>query len=236
MYKKVLEHRYDDWHDCFLAAVVYYLDSARGGEENHLRRLEEAVAVTGFGNKMLKFNGIKVTLDGVPATFTAALREPYKLNPNTCGSSIWTQDEITAFVCKGNELGWQFSIHTIDDRAADMALEAFETANTQKPLADMRNYLIHYVMPQEDHWPKMKTMNINVTMQPTIVSELGEVPALFEKQEHWNQGAGLVFKNGILCGGTSDCFVASPDPIKGIYYVVIRLDITTGETLTRNAT
>ena len=82
----------------------------------------------------------------------------------------------------------------------------------------------------------MKTMNINVTMQPTIVSELGEVPALFEKQAHWNQGAGLVFKNGILCGGTSDCFVASPDPIKGIYYVVIRLDITTGETLTRNTT
>ena len=57
MYKEVLEHRYDDWHDCFLAAVVYYLDSARGGEEDHLRRLEEAVAVTGFGNEMLKFNG-----------------------------------------------------------------------------------------------------------------------------------------------------------------------------------
>ena len=215
----------------YRANLMYYLDSARGGKEYHLRRLEEAVAVTGFGNEMLKFNGIKVTLDGVPATFTAALRKPYKLNPNTCGSSIWTQEEITVFVCKANELGWQFGIHTIGDRAVDMALEAFETANAQKPLADRRDYLIHYVMPQEDHWPKMKAMNINVTMQPTIVSELDEAPALFEKQARWNQGAGLMFKSGILCGGSSDCPVVSPDPIKGMYYAVTRLDITTGEIL-----
>lgn len=86
-------------------------------------------------------------------------------------------------------------------------------------------------MPQEDHWLKMKAMNINVTMQPTIVSELGEAPALFEKQARWNQGAGLMFKNGILCGGSSDCPVVSPDPIKGMYYAVTRLDITTGEIL-----
>lgn len=70
-----------------------------------------------------------------------------------------------------------------------------------------------------------------VTMQPTIVSTLGEAPALFEDQARWNQGAGLMFKNGIICGGSSDCPVVSPNPLRGMHYAVTRLDVTTGQVL-----
>lgn len=215
----------------YRANLMFYLDSAFGDKEYHLRRLNEACTVTGFGNEMLKLNGVKVTLDGIPATFTAAMREPYKLNPESTGSSVWTQEEITAFVCKAHELGWQFGIHTIGDRAADMAITAFEEANKISPIQDRRDYLIHYVLPHEDQWDKMKELNINVTMQPTIVSTLNESPVFFEKQARWNQGAGLMFKNGILCGGSSDSPVVSPDPIRGMYYAVTRLDEATGNIL-----
>lgn len=215
----------------FRANLMFYLDSSAGDKEYHLRRLEEACTITGFGNEMLKLNGVKVTLDGVPPTFTAAFREPYKLDPTTTGSSVWTQDEITAFVCKANELGWQFGIHTIGDRAADMAIAAFEEANKQKPFNDTRNYLIHYVLPHEDQWGKMKELGLCVAMQPTIVSTMNESPVFFEDQARWNQGAGLMFKNGIICGGSSDSPVVTPDPILGMYYAVTRLDIHTGKIL-----
>ncbi len=93
-------------------------------------------AITGFGNDMLKFNGVKVTLDGVPATFTSLMRKPYRNNPETYGSTVWTKEEITAFVCKANELNWQFGIHAIGDATEDMALEAFAAAHKQKPITD----------------------------------------------------------------------------------------------------
>lgn len=215
----------------FRSNLMFYLDSASGNKEYHLRRLDEAVAVTGFGNDMLKLNGVKVTLDGIPATYTAAMREPYKTNPESCGSSVWTQEEITAFVCKAQEKGWQFGIHTIGDRAADMAINAFEEANKISPVQDRRHYLIHYVFPRDDQFERMKKLNINVTMQPTIVSRMGEAPLLFEEQANRNQSAGLMFKNGIICGGSSDSPVVSPDPIAGMYYAVTRLDETTGNVL-----
>ncbi len=215
----------------FRANLMYYLDSARGDAAFHLRRLEEAEYVTGFGNPFVKINAIKVTLDGVPSMFTAAMRRPYKLDPTTTGPSIWTQDEITAFVCKANEKNWQFGIHVTGDRAADMAIEAFEAADRQKPIADKRDYLIHYVLPQEDQWDRMKKLNINVTMQPTIASTLGEAPGLYDDQARVNQGAGLMFKNGIICGGSSDCPVVTPNPLTGMYYAVTRLDETSGNVL-----
>ncbi len=210
----------------YRANLMYYLDSAAGDMEYHLRRLDEACTVTGFGNDMLKLNAVKVTLDGIPATFTAMMREPYKMDTSTCGSSVWTQEEITAFVCKAHEKGWQFGIHTIGDKATDMALEAFEAANKISPVWDRRHYLIHYVFPHEDQWDTMRRLNIGAAMQPTIVSCLGEAPLLYEEQARRNQGAGLLFKNGLICGGSSDSPVVSPDPILGMYYAVTRIDET----------
>ena len=90
--------------------------------------------MTGFGDDMLKLNGVKVTLDGIPATYTALMREGYKTRPDYCGSSVWSQDEITAFVCKAQELGWQFGIHTIGDAAEDMALNALKRRTKSAPL------------------------------------------------------------------------------------------------------
>lgn len=215
----------------YRANMMFYLDSANGNAAYHLNRLDEMVCVSGFGNDMLCLNGVKVTLDGIPATFTAAMRKPYKLKPDSCGSSVWSQEEITNFVCKAQEKGWQFGIHTIGDRAADMALEAFEAANKISPVWDRRHYLIHYVFPQDDQFEIMKSLNIGTPMQPTIVSEMGESPALFEEQARRNQSAGLMFKNGIICGGSSDSPVVSPNVINGMYYAVTRKDMLTGNVL-----
>lgn len=217
----------------YRANLMLYLDSAMGGKDYHLRRLDEACTVTDFGDDMLKLNGIKVTLDGVPATYTSLMRKPYRKNPSTYGSTVWTKEEITAFVCKANELGWSFGIHTIGDATEDMAIAAFEEAHKQKPINEMRNYLIHYCIPHEDQFDKMKAMNINVTQQPTIACTLGEYKNMDYQPEDElrNQGSGLMFKNGIICGGSSDCPVVTCDPIEGMYHAVTRIDETCGEVL-----
>lgn len=215
----------------YRANLMFYLDSAYGDKETHLRRLEEMDCVTGFGDDMLKLNGVKVTLDGIPATYTALMREGYKTRPDYCGSSVWTQDEITDFVCKAQELGWQFGIHTIGDAAEDMALNAFEAASKISDVRPRHHYLIHYQFPHDDQFPRMREMNIGATVQPTLVSTMGEAPQFYEEQAMRIQSPGMLFANGIVCGGGSDSPVVPPDPMMGMYYAITRLDETTGGTL-----
>lgn len=217
----------------FRANLMWYCDSAYGDVDCHLKRMEEMDFFTGFGDDMLKLNGVKVTLDGIPATYTALMREGYKTRPDYCGSSVWSQDEITKLVCKAQELGWQFGIHTIGDAATDMALNAFEEASKIGDVKPRHHYIIHYQFPHEDQWPRMREMGIGATVQPTIVSTMGEAPQFYEEQALRIQSPGLLFKNGIICGGGSDSPVVPPDPIMGMYYAITRLDETTGNILSK---
>ena len=210
----------------YRANLMFYLDSAYGDRETHLRRLEEMDCVTGFGDDMLKLNGVKVTLDGIPATYTALMREGYKTRPDYCGSSVWSHEDIVAFVCEAHKRGWQFGIHTIGDKAIDWALDAFEAANEISSTQDRHHYLIHYQFPHEDNWPRMKALNVGATVQPTLVSTMGEAVDFYPEQAEIIQSPGLLFKNGVICGGSSDSPVVPPDPMMGMYYAITRLDET----------
>lgn len=215
----------------FRANVMWYCDSSYGDVDCHLKRMEEMDFYTGFGDDMLKLNGVKVTLDGIPATYTALMREGYKTRPDYCGSSVWSQEEITKLVCKAQELGWQFGIHTIGDAAEDMALNAFEEASKISDVRPRRHYLIHYQFPHEDQFPRIKEMGVGITVQPTLVSTMGEAPLFYEEQAMRIQSPGMLFDNGIVCGGGSDSPVVPPDPMMGMYYAITRLDETTGSVL-----
>lgn len=218
----------------YRANLMFYLDSAYGDRETHLRRLEEMDCVTGFGDNMLKLNGVKVTLDGIPASYTSLMRRPYKTKPDTYGSTVWSEEDITAFVCKATELGWQFGIHTIGDATSDMALRAFKKANdTVGPIWDLHDYLIHYNFPHEDQYELMRELNISAALQPTLVSTMGETAMYYEDQKQTVQSPGICFKNGIIAGGSSDSPVVTPDAVTGMYYAITRLDETSGEILSK---
>lgn len=218
----------------YRANLMFYLDPQFGSFEDNMRRLEEMDCVTGFGDDMLKLNGCKVTLDGITAAFTAAMkRREYRQRPGFYGDTMYTEEEITALVCKATELGWQFGIHTIGDMSEDRALHAFQEANKIRPVKELRHYLIHYQLPYEDQWPIMKELGVGVCLQPTLVSIMGEEPLFWPEQAERFQSPGLMFKEGIIAGGSSDSPVATPDPMLGMYYAITRLDETTGNILSR---
>ena len=136
-------------------------------------------------------------------------------------------------MCKATELGWQFGIHTIGDASEDRALHAFQEANKIRPVKELRHYLIHYQLPYEDQWPIMKELGVGVCLQPTLVSQMGEEPLFWPEQVERFQSPGLMFSNGIIAGGSSDCPVVTPDPLLGMYYAITRVDETTGKTLSK---
>ena len=113
----------------------------------------------------------------------------------------------------------------------DRALHAFQEANKIRDIRPLRHYLIHYVLPYEDQWPIMRELGIGVCMQPTIVGTMGESAVFHESQAMINQAAGLMFKNHILVGGSSDSPVVTPDPMLGMYYAITRHDEVGGGTI-----
>ncbi len=208
----------------YRAGMMYYLDTATGSVSQHLRRLDEGVCITGFGDSMLKLNGIKITLDGVPGAKTACMRKPYKEDPSTCGFTTVPEEDLIQMVTKSHKYGWQVGIHTIGDKAADVALAGFTEADKISPAQERRHYLIHHPFPAPDQLEPMKKLNVGVAVQPTIMHLLGESAILHEEMAHQNVPCKTYFDNGIIAGGSSDAPVVPFDPFLGMWAAVTRLD------------
>lgn len=215
----------------FRANLMFYLDSAFGDAKTHLRRLDEMCCTTGFGDDMLKLNGVKVTLDGTPSAHTALLRDSYPGMPGFHGTSTWSQEEIAAFVVAATELGWQFGIHCTGDATADLALNAFKEASRHADIASRHDYLIHFVLSHPDQWETVRRLGLGVTMQPTIACQMGEWPMFSDAIAKRYMAPGLMLKQHIICAGSSDAPVVDPNPLLGMYYAITRRDEKTGTIL-----
>lgn len=208
--------------------MMFYLDKAIGDVPYHLRRIDEMVATTGFGNDMIKINGIKITLDGIPATGTAYMREPYEHMPETCGYTTLTQEEMIEIGKRAAKYNWQIGVHTIGDKAADVALAAFKAAYEVSGDIDSRHYLIHHPFPCDDQIELMKEMNVGVTVQPTIFSKLGEETILDKRKADLNVPCKKYFDAGIIIGGSTDFPVVHCNPFYGMYAAVTRKTVASG--------
>lgn len=202
--------------------MMFYLDKAIGDVPYHLNRIKEMVCVSGFGDDMLKMNGIKITYDGIPATGTAYMRQNYLHMPETRGYTTITADEIKEVCRYASKYNWQVGVHTIGDAAMSEALDAFEAGGEDKDNKQNRNYIIHAVYPREDMIPRFKAMNVSVTLQPTIMGTMGEEAILRPEDAAVNQPAGWYFKEGITCGGSSDFPVVDCNPFKGMCHAICR--------------
>jgi predicted amidohydrolase YtcJ len=203
--------------------MMFYLDKAIGDVPYHLNRIYEMPCVTGFGNDMLQLNGIKVTLDGVPASGTAYMRRNYEHMPDTRGYTTISQDEISEVCRYAARYNWQVGIHTIGDAAMDTALTAFEEGKKERDNTGRRNYLIHALLPHDDMLPKMKKCNVAVTLQPTIFGYLGDEAILADDLAELNTPAGYYFDHGIICGGSSDYPVVDCNPFVGMAKAMSRI-------------
>jgi predicted amidohydrolase YtcJ len=201
--------------------MMFYLDKALGDVGYHLRRIREMTAVTSFGDEMLKFNGIKVTLDGIPATGTAAMRQPYEHLPETSGYTTITEEEMLEVARESANCNWQIGVHCCGDRSADVAIKAFIEAYKVNP-SDARHYIIHHAVYQPDQLPLMRQYDIPITVQPTISWQMGEQPLIGAEMESRYQQFKVFTDAGVLVAGSTDAPVVSCNPFLGMYGAITR--------------
>jgi predicted amidohydrolase YtcJ len=116
---------------------------------------------------LFKAGAIKIELDGVVETQTAAMLAPYANSPDS-GTPAMDADAFNKLVRLLDAGGWQVMTHAVGDRAVNMALTAYEHAVRSNPLPDRgrRHRIEHADTVDAYDLPRFGALGVIASMQP----------------------------------------------------------------------
>jgi predicted amidohydrolase YtcJ len=134
---------------------------------------------------LFKAGAIKIELDGVVETQTAAMLSPY-VNSTDSGTPAIDADEFNKLVRLLDASGWQVMTHAVGDRAVNMALTAYEHAVRSNPLPDRgrRHRIEHAETVDSYDLPRFGALGVVASLQPYTGNP---VPA---RVELWSKSVG----------------------------------------------
>ena len=109
---------------------------------------------------------VKMMIDGVVESHTAAMLEPYSDDPSTKGKLFWDPDKYKAAVAELDKRGLQLFTHAIGDYAVRTALDAYENAQTVNHTQDRRPRIEHIETIAAADIPRFGKLGVSASMQP----------------------------------------------------------------------
>ena len=182
------------------------------------------------GDEWVRIGGIKMAIDG---GFEGGwMREPYAEPWGEGGTYFGVHVDRAAFVAavrEANRLGWRVATHAVGDAAIDLALDAYEAANVDRPIAGRRWAIEHGFIARADQFPRMKTLGLVISAQdhlylagPSLVSYWGP-----QRAARTTPMRDYLDRGFIVAGGTDSAVVPYP-PLWAIYHFVTRNTISGG--------
>ena len=171
---------------------------------------------------------VKMMLDGVFETGTAAMLSPYL---DRCGHATANHgltfinpDTLPGYVAELDARGFQVHFHALGDGAVRAALDALEGARSG---ADLRHHLAHIQIVHPDDLPRFAALGVVANAQPLWacyepqMTEL-TVPFLGPERTAWQYPFGALHRLGTRLAFGSDWPVSSPDPLQELHVAVNR--------------
>lgn len=112
-----------------------------GPTEKDFQAYAEASAK--YHDHWLAVRGVKLMLDGVIDSGTAAMLDPYEEQKGNKGKLFWKPDDYIKAVIELSRRGIPVSTHAIGDRAIRLALEAYEKALKESGHSELRHKIEH---------------------------------------------------------------------------------------------
>lgn len=178
---------------------------------------------------------VKIMLDGVAETFTAAMLEPYldrcgHPTANT-GLTFVSGDLLRHVVTSLDAAGFQVHFHALGDRAVREALDAVAAARAGNGTSGRRHHLAHLQVVHPDDVPRFRRLGATANLQAlwaTHEPEMDEltIPFLGEPRSGWQYPFGDLFRSGATLAMGSDWPVSSPDPLAAVHVAVNRVAAT----------
>lgn len=119
-----------------------------------------------FSNDWISAGVVKLCLDGVIESHTAAMLEPYSDDPSLKGALFWDPEKYKAAVAELDKHGFQLFTHAIGDSAVRLALDAYEEAQTRNHKHDHRPRIEHIETVSAADIPRFGKLGVIASMQP----------------------------------------------------------------------
>ena len=114
----------------------------------------------------LRVAPIKLYIDDVIETWTAAFFEPYANRPGERGDTFWEPAEFAELLIDLERRGFQCHIHSMGDRGIRTVLDAIEAARRANGPGDRRHMMIHTECPSEQDIARFAELGVIPGMQP----------------------------------------------------------------------
>ncbi|WP_278924187.1 amidohydrolase [Pseudophaeobacter profundi] len=135
--------------------------------EMELSELDRASAMTrDFVGDTLCCGFVKIFLDGVIASGTAVMIDPYANRPGHRGDMLFTREDFIAAAVEIDRRGMQIAIHAIGDAAVRLALDGYEAAAKANGPRDRRHRIEHVEMLHPDDLGRFAELGVVASMQP----------------------------------------------------------------------
>src|ERR1700722_11337321 len=143
--------------------IAYFLDPPELRPKD-LAAIEDARKK--YTGDWLSAGVVKMMIDGVVESHTAAMLEPYSDDASTKGKLFWDPDKYKAAVAELDKRGLQLFTHAIGDYAVRTALDAYENAETVNHTEDRRPRIEHIETVTAADIPRFGKLGVIASMQP----------------------------------------------------------------------
>ncbi len=203
--------------------AAVYVDPSRGPEQ-----LDEIVALRErFGAGQLRVNAIKLFVDGVLESKTAAMLEPYV--DGSQASPMFSDELLLDTMVAFDEAGFQIHAHVIGDRAARQVLDALAQLDSLRGPGDRRPVLAHLQVVHPQDLPRFGELGVFAAFSPLwahpdpSITDL-VVPAIGSERARWIYPIAAVTEAGGVVVAGSDWSVSSMDPFDAMEVAITRRD------------
>jgi predicted amidohydrolase YtcJ len=183
------------------------------------------------GGGYFRATSVKLMLDGVCETFTAAMGAPYLdghgHHTDRSGNLFIEPEELAEAAGLLSDLGFQLHFHAIGDRAVTVALDALATI--PGPLrASGRHHIAHLQFIRPSDLGRFAELGVIANFQPLWACQDEQndqltVPFVGDERAGWQYRIGSLLRLGSRLAFGSDWPVSSADPLQEMHVAVNRM-------------
>ena len=135
--------------------------------EMDLSELSRARAMAAdFTGDRITSNRVKIFIDGVIESGTAAMLDDYSDRPAHRGEPIFDAAAFAKAATAIDAMGMQIAVHAIGDAAVRIALDGYQTAQATNGRRDSRHRIEHIEMIDPADIPRLAALGVIASVQP----------------------------------------------------------------------